>query len=41
MLYTSDAIKTRKNKENKFKKNINIIIYIFLLLNKLPAMPVV
>lgn len=31
MLYTSDAIKTRKNKENKFKKNINIIIYIFLL----------
>ena len=31
MLYTNDAIKTRKNKENKFKKNINIIIYIFLL----------
>lgn len=31
MLYTNDAIKKRKNKENKFKKNINIIIYIFLL----------
>ena len=31
MLYTSDAIKTRKNKKNKFKKNMNIIIYIFLL----------